>query len=186
MSTTVQAPRASDVTLAIPGSLRYQLVYRQERRAPFPPRHATGAEFHFFDHPWETLGATTSIASRFGWMGYAKTWLKLCTPTRMFYVLANDGVLAHHGWVTASRCKHYYVEPESAVVGPIWSNPVFRGAGLGTLALQLAMNVLIAKGIHVFYIDTSDDNLPCQRLIEKCGFGRPVAAYLRPAERATR
>ena len=37
---------------------------------------------------------------------------------------------------------------------------------------------MVARGYTVFYIDTSDDNIPAQKAIAKAGFGEPIATYI--------
>jgi L-amino acid N-acyltransferase YncA len=184
MSTAANAERrqAAAVEVVVPAAVRYQLLYRQERQAPFAVPARSDATFAWLDGPGELLAHRRAIRATLGWRGTLKALAKLCTATRRLYVLVQDGRVVHHGWATLGRCRHYRVEPDAAVVGPIWSSPAVRGSGLGRHALQQALDRLLERGWRTVYIDTSDDNLPCQKLIGHCGFGPPVGVYPRAPE----
>jgi RimJ/RimL family protein N-acetyltransferase len=101
------------------------------------------------------------------------------TKKRFFYGVQYQNEIVHCGWVNIGFCRYYLVEKNAIVIGPIWTSEKVRGKGLATWALQEAMDTMIRNGFSIFYIDTERDNLPCQKVIEKSGFGLPVAVYLR-------
>ena len=127
----------------------------------------------------QAIGLTRYLVSLIGVGGTLKTILKLVTRRRQFYGVIDAGRLVHTGWIALGFCRHYHVETTSAVMGPIWSDPGCRGKGYATGALIRAINQLIGSGIHRFYIDTSEDNVACRRVIEKAGFGAAKSVYER-------
>lgn len=176
------ARRWHAVSLRIPAGLPYQLVYRKVGApGPAPPQMAGGTEFLYLRRPPRRISHLKLLTAAFGLGGGLKAAVKLASKRRSLYVAHGSGVVLHHGWVTAGQCRYYRVETHAAVIGPIWTSPEARGTGLATACLRRVMGQLAAGGIDSFYIDTAGSNLPCQRVIEKCGFGPPVALYLRGA-----
>ena len=43
----------------------------------------------------------------------------------------------------------------------------------------MAINKMLEAGSKVIFIDTSNNNIPCLKLIDKCDFGAPIASYIR-------
>ena len=169
-----------EITVHVPSPLRYQLVYRQQRSLPFALSslpHDTS--FFYCKGSIDALRFFRLIIKCFGLISAIKVLLKLLTPSREFYAILQNNRIVHHAWVTLSHCRYYRIESPSAVIGPIWSHPSIRNQGLGTFALRKTINLLLARNLHIYYIDTSDDNLACQRLIHKCEFGSPVGIFLR-------
>lgn len=159
-----------------------QLVYKCERSQPFDAPDLHGAEFRFLTSPWSVLPLLGALRRCLGSMGLVKALLKLATPSRRFYCILADGAIAHYAWASVSFCHYYRVAQGDWVIGPIMTGGRARGRGYATAALKLALNRLMADGGRVFWIDTAEDNVPCRKVIEKCGFGAPVSNYERPAE----
>lgn len=169
------------VTLEVPDHLPYQLVYRTERAAPFEAAAAApeGERFLFLHSGTDALKHFGTLKQRFGTAGAVKTVMKLFTKSRSLYLVTAGGRVVSDGWCTVGRCGYYKIEPDAVVVGPIWTSDECRGRGLATRALMLAMNDLHRRGTRVFYIDTAKTNTPAQKVFEKCGFGPPMALYIR-------
>lgn len=156
-----------------------QFVYRLDIGASGPSMPSVTG-FNLFSSPWRLAAHFGSLRRQLGWIGVVRTAAKLMTSSRFFFVILLEGTVAHHGWVTMGRCRYYPVESEAAVVGPVETVPSFRGRGLATAGLSGVMSVMAERGIRILYIDTADTNLPMQRVIEKCGFGKPISTYPRP------
>lgn len=169
----------AEIILKIPGELAYQVVYRQERGDPFSVRERDNVSFSFVAGPSRLWPHRVALRKILGEMGFIKALVKLCTKRRLFYCVLHGQRVAATGWCTVSFCRHYKVEPGSVIIGPIWTAEHMRGKGIATHALKQALNALMKRGHLIFYIDTSGDNLPSQRVIAKCGFGPPVALYIR-------
>jgi ribosomal protein S18 acetylase RimI-like enzyme len=166
------------VILDVPDHLPYQLVYRSERTAPFEV--TDGSERFLFLHTGtDGLRHFGELSQRFGKVGALKTVMKLFTRSRSFYFVTDGGRVVSDGWCTLGRCGYYKIEPNAVVIGPIWTSDECRGRGLATRALMLAMNDLYRRGTKVFYIDTAKTNTPAQKVFAKCGFGPPMALYIR-------
>ncbi len=167
------------VTLRVPEGLRYQLVYRLELTAPLPAGPLPEGEFRLLDGPGGLWSCRGALLRRWGAPAFAKALAKAASGRRLVYLVLVEGAATATGWCSLGFCRHYKVEPEAVVVGPIWTDPDLRGRGLATGALMAAMEELRRRGRTLFYIDTSGENLPSQRVIEKCGFGPPLALYVR-------
>jgi RimJ/RimL family protein N-acetyltransferase len=164
-----------------------RLVFRQKRTERFALASRSDIEFEMISSPLEVWLHRTPLADRAGRLGAVKTALKTATGSRLFYWVSLEGKIVATGWCTVSHCRQYRIEPGEVVIGPIWTSDKLRGRGIATYALKRAMNGLMNRGHRVFYIDTTQDNDSCQRVIEKCGFGPPVLILpLHPASRAAR
>ena len=169
------------LTLELAEKLAYQFVYRQERSRPFQPHERADVDFVWLSHPSAVLRHLFLLRPLLGWSGCLKAVSKLATGRRFFYLVHQEGRPASTGWCTVGQCRYYLVEADAVVIGPIWSDQSFRGQGLATFALQRAINLLLREGRNTFYIDTSQTNYSCQRVIDKCDFGPPLAVYVRSA-----
>ena len=179
MTTAEAEPGMVPVTLAVPAGRSCQLVYFQDRAEPLDGPAVPDAGFHFLAGLGGAVWGRRLLRRAFGPAGAAKAAAKLATGRRFVYLLTADGRVAAGGWCTVGRCRYYKVGPRGVVVGPIWSDPAARSRGLATFGLRRAMNELIARGLREFFIDTEIGNLPCRRVIDKCGFGPPTALYHR-------
>ncbi len=170
------------VTLSIPRFLRYQLVYRLEKERLFCVDHYEKADFCFLRTTKDFFGnhrVFLPLVKNLGARETLKIVLKLLTRKRFFYCLTDAKHLIHYGWITANRCNKYWIDPNSVVIGPIETDKNFQGKGLGTYCLKKAINCILKLGFQAVYIDTSSDNISAQKVFRKCGFGEPVAVYIR-------
>lgn len=172
------------VTLCIPVGLPYQLIYRQVWSAG----KVSGVEAHegFFlcRTPFDGFAQGEALAKRFGVLDCVKTILKLCTRTRLLYGIKQEKAIVHTAWVTIGECRYYNVEREAVVIGPVFTDEMWRGKGLAAAAARQAMAILSAGRDRIFYIDTSDSNTASQRFIAKSGFGLPIAVYIRSSKQS--
>ena len=159
-----------------------QLVYRQERDNLFETTHEDLRAFRYLNSMLDIFPVLRQLQQQFGLCGVIKAGLKLATRKRKFYCVIDEGGVAHYGWVSISFCRHYSVGKDDVVIGPIMTNERARGRGLATFAIKHVTNALIALGYRVFWIDTSEDNIACKKVIQKCGFGNPVVSYERPED----
>jgi len=156
-----------------------QLIYRQTRCTPLALAERDDVCFVLLTTPWQALPRLPLLGRHFGWAGALKVVAKLAAGRRSLYLVLRAGLIVSTGWCNVGLCRYYPVEPDAVVVGPIWSAPASRGQGFAAFALARALNALIGQGRRVFYIDTFESNLACQRVIAKCAFGEPVAMYPR-------
>ena len=155
-----------------------QFVYRQTPDVPIRDlRDCEGVVFHLAAGPLSVPKLLRPLLSRFGFAELVKITLKLATRKRQLYLFIGDGKVAHFGWLNIGFCGYYKVEEGDVTIGPIWSDKSMRGRGLATEGLKRAVNAMFERGHRVFYIDTSEDNIPAQRAIAKAGFGDPVDYY---------
>jgi GNAT superfamily N-acetyltransferase len=168
-----------NVALEVPDHVDFQLVYRMERERPYQVALDAEFEFVFLDSPLAASRLLRVLRPVMGGLHTAKALPRLCTGIRHLYLIMHRGAVASFGWGTVGLCKHYKVERDAVIIGPIWSDPRLRGGGLATAALQAAINEYLRRGKSVFYIDTSKTNIAAQRVFEKSGFGEPVALYFR-------
>jgi L-amino acid N-acyltransferase YncA len=166
-----------EVTLA--PELAYQLVFRQALERPFDVRPLDGAEFVLLPGPTDAWRQRRALARRFGGRGLPRVFAKLATRSRLLYAVVQNGALVHDGWLSVSRCRTYPVADGDVVIGPMATTPPLRGRGLAAYGIQGAMNAMLRRGHRVFYINTSPANLASRRVIDKCGFGQPIAVIPR-------
>ena len=151
--------------------MKAQLIFRQVRETPFEISELSDVFYVHCDRIYKNLPVLGPLFRSFGVLKAVKVLLKMATPRRSFFGTIREGRLASYGHVSFGFCRHYDVERTAVVIGPVWTAERFRGQGLATHALMCAMNALMDRGYRIFYIDTSADNIPMQRVIEKCEFG---------------
>lgn len=153
-----------------------QLIYRQEPKTPFDIDAAPGCRFAFCRGLRDGILIGPPLLKRLGPRCTAMDLLKLMTPSRQYACLLHAGRIVSECYIVLSHCRHYHVDPGSAVLGPVWTDPGQRGKGWGTHLLKRTINGLLQDGYRTFYIDTSDRNASMQRVIAHCGFGEPLKA----------
>ncbi len=146
---------------------------------PFEVAPLEDFEFFFASRPMGLRVAWSAVVVQFGRLVAFKSALKLLAGKRCLYGVVADGNLIHFGWVSMGFCRFYGVEKDSCVIGPIWSHASSRGKGAATWALKQAINRIMELGGRTFYIDTSEDNAPCIKVIERCEFGDATGTYER-------
>jgi len=166
------------VVLEVPDTIDFQLVYRMERGDRFDDCDPAPYRFLNVDSVAQAIRVRHALVQALGWLGFLRAILKIAANRRSFYLLMADQPISH-GRITVGRCKHYYMEDAAAVIGPIWTSPNYRGRGLATVAMKMAVNHHIDQGTSIFYIDTSKHNRAAQRVFANVGFGEPVALYFR-------
>jgi hypothetical protein len=166
------------VIIEVPDEFTFQLVFRQTRTEPFKIQAIAGLKFHFIDDiakgmsVWPTIRTIQSASSAL------KTLAKISRGRKFYFITEHEDII-HTGWITSSSCKYYNVRNGDIVIGPIWSSESTRGRGIGAWGTKLAINKLIETGSTVFFIDTSNNNIPCLKLIDNCEFSSPIATYIR-------
>jgi hypothetical protein len=156
-----------------------QLIYRQERNAPFEALAAVEFQFCRMSRLSEMLRMFNPLRKAMGMGSALKSLIKVGTPARQLYCVICDRKVVHFGWLSLSFCKYYQVDPRSVVIGPVTTMQGQRRLGAGTFGVKSVVNAMMAEGYRVFYIDASEDNVASRRLIAKCGFGSPVDSYER-------
>ena len=170
---------AREVVVRVPAPLEPQLVFRADFHEPLDADPPAGVAFTSCRGPLSYLRAAWRLRTLFSLAETVKNLLKVMTNRRLFYFSSDAQEVLHYGWLTTGHCRQYRIERDAVVIGPIWTSAAARGRGVATFATKMAINELVAAGHHIFYIDTSMQNTPCLRVIEKCGFGEPMAAYVR-------
>jgi hypothetical protein len=166
------------VSIQVPMGLDFQLIFRQVRTSQSAMHAPEGTQFVLVDSMSTWVKASASLRQALGLKGWMLSAAKI-QRGRIVYFTRSADVVLHYGWITTSWCRHYRVQPRDVVIGPIWSAERSRGNGVGAYSTTMAMNAMIRRGHSVFFIDTANMNKPCLRMIENCGFGSPVASYLR-------
>jgi RimJ/RimL family protein N-acetyltransferase len=175
-----------EVVVAVPPSMNYQLVYRYDCRKKQHASSPTGAAFHYLDNPIALLLLARTLRTRMSPTQLAKAAAKLASGRRHYYVVVLDGRVVSDGWVSFGFCRHYWIEPHEAVIGPVWTDAAHRGKGLASFALSRAVDEVLERGTSVTYIDTARDNVGMQKAIARVGYGAPVAVFPRIDEAPAR
>jgi len=122
------------------------------------------------ESPLDALGQSGSLLRMTGVVPALRLMLRLCRHGRLFYYAADQGNWIHWGGITQGWCRYYRVGERAAVFGPVETAMAFRGRGVAPAVMRGAMRVLAGRGVHVFYVDTSELNLPMQHAASKAGF----------------
>lgn len=168
-----------NVTLVVPDHLQFQYVYRTQPESAAAPALPPGMRFELLRGATDGGQAGRRLVAGFGPVGAAKALAKLASPRRQLYLLSEGRRVLSYGWGMVGRCRYYKIEPDALVVGPIWTAPEARGRGLATTALQAALAAWWTDGRRIFYIDTERNHVAAQKVFAKCGFGPPMALYIR-------
>jgi len=151
-----------------------QLIFRQERAELFETDLPAAFRFVFCNGITDGLRVGAALLKCSGVKGFTVDLLKLMTPSRCYACLLAADRVVSECYIVLSHCRHYDVEKGAAVLGPVWTDEEQRGRGLGTCLLKMTMNHLIHGSRRIFYIDTSDQNIAMQHVIENCAFGPPI------------
>lgn len=109
-----------------------------------------------------------------------KLFIQWLRANKSIYFWAENNQIKSYGIISFGYCKLYNVEPDSAVIGPVNTLSSCQGRGLATLTLCFATERLFKdRGCSAVYIDTAENNLKMQRVIEKVGFSGPILAFPR-------
>ncbi len=122
------------------------------------------------NHPLSLLVHFVSWARNWGLKQAVRASLKVMSQKRAFYGVMLGGRIVHSAWANFGFCRYYSVEPESVVLGTLWTSPPFRGKGLAPAAMRRLMRYLFSRGYRRFYVDVAPNNQPSVRAIEKAGF----------------
>ena len=156
-----------------------QLIYRRDATVGFPDCGVSGTGFRYCRCPRDLVPVQDVLSREFGVLGLLKAKLKLLSDRRAFYLIVAEGQLLHYGWISFGFCNYYHIGKDSADIGPIWTAESARGRGLATVALKGAINAILERGCRSVYMDTSEDNIACLKVIWRCGFDILAGTYIR-------
>ena len=106
---------------------------------------------------------------QFGMFASIKDSVRVASSRRTLYCVTDGEKLLHTGWIS-TRCRHYWIDNDAFVIGPIWTSKEARGRKIAQYALKRAVNSVLQESANgVFFIDTSLDNIPCLKVIDRCG-----------------
>jgi len=160
----------------------HQFVYRQVVKGQYIIEPIPDYSFCLFESIGDGLGIAGALRRRFGIIGTSKILLKLAGNRRKFYCILFKDEIVNYGWAALSFCRHYDVREGDVVVGPVWTDPSYRSKGLAVHGMKNLINQMLSRGHSVYFVDTAESNWPMQRVIDKCGFGKPVFLYDRNGE----
>jgi RimJ/RimL family protein N-acetyltransferase len=120
--------------------------------------------------PVQALGLLAALVSVMGLTAALRLILRLCRHGRLFYYLSDQGQWMHWGGITLGWCRYYSIGAGEAVFGPVETAAAFRGRGVAVRAMREAMRALAGRGVRVFYVDTSEQNVAMQHAALKAGF----------------
>lgn len=176
----MKATEYESLTLNIPTSMNYQMIYRQELHYPINDIvKIESLSFSMCDGPSLCLKLAPLLIKRFGIFNFIKTLLKTATPTRDLALIIDSHNVVFYCWASISKSSYYLVEKNSVVLNTMVTDPNKRGQGIAPLGLKMMMNHYFSRGKHTFYIDTSKDNPAAQRVFAKSGFDKIVGSYPR-------
>jgi len=122
-----------------------------------------------------------ALITRFGFsFELSKLLIKLILKRNVLYSLILNNKIISDGVVSFGQCNYYDVGKNDCIIGTVYSDPQYRGKGLATTAIaSCIVSLNIHRSLENVYIDTSDNNIGMQKVIEKLGFGEPIYKYER-------
>ena len=182
------------VVLDIPKNLKYQLVYRlkTDTSIKIESKHKS-SEFNIVGKKNLNLKLAFLIKKTFGF----RSLLKIVLSNSYIYYTCFNREIVSYGWVqeikvpnTAPAESKWFRKVifdegvndggrTAMVLGSIGTYSDYRGMGFAYYSMANVINHFLDVDKQLFYIDTAGDNIAMQKVIDKCGFGRPVACLLR-------
>jgi GNAT superfamily N-acetyltransferase len=163
----------------LPKDFEIQFYYLQSRVEPMAVSFPGGYRFLMLSNPMDAFAVVSLLMKAFGSAQTAKTFVKLITANRRFYIVCDSATIVSWGWCTVGKNNFYRVESDAMTIGPIETVEQSRGKGLASQALKAAINHHIDLGIHRFYIDTHQRNIAAQKSFVHAGFNQPCGFYRR-------
>ena len=151
------------------------LIFRMDLSAPPAEAPLRAGTFVIVSGAPGILANFLTWVENWGLTETLKVSLKILTGKRIFFGVLLGKKIVQSGWANLGFCRHYAVERDAVVLGPLWTAPDHRGQGLASAAMRQSMTFLYQRGRRRFYVDTTSGNRASQRMIEKAGFAeRPT------------
>ncbi|MBD3367491.1 MAG: GNAT family N-acetyltransferase [Candidatus Eisenbacteria bacterium] len=166
------------VELGVPVGFDYQMVFRKEWREPLPVDERDDVSFLTVANPLAALRLLPAVKGQYRLPMFLKTLIRLAMGRRIAYFLIKDRMIVGAGIAWIGRCRHYWVEPDSAIIGASWTSTDYRRQGLGYHGVASTINALIDRGHRIIYADTDRDNRGGQGIIRRCEWGDPIGLYI--------
>ncbi|GAA6174009.1 hypothetical protein NBRC116592_36790 [Colwellia sp. KU-HH00111] len=159
----------------------YKMNLNDKPNSNFSPQ-ADDIKPDVFYNIFDAIKYLPSLIKRFGVSSeLLKLLLKLVLKRDAFYCLIINKKIVSDGLITFGRCNYYDVGKQDCIIGTVYSEPSYRGKGLATTAIQSCISNLIVNRplLEAVYIDTSENNIGMQKVIDRLGFGQPFHTYER-------
>ncbi len=156
-----------------------QQVYCRTIEGPFSCSLPEGSDFFLCRGPLDAARVFHPMVGALGLRATIRMCLRQMSSRRMLYCSSKGPQLLSYGCLSIGFCRFYSVEVSDIVVGPVWTSPAARGQGYAAVSLMFAANRLLELGFTTLWVDTSEDNVAMQRVLQKCGFGEPVNTFER-------
>ena len=109
-----------------------------------------------------------------------KLSIKIICGKSHLYLCTQNGHIASYAIVALGYCNFYDVASQDFVIGTVNTKPSHQGNGLATQVLSsIIKNIKVSNPSATVFIDTSENNIPMQKVIDKLCFGKPKSHYLR-------
>ena len=100
-----------------------------------------------------------------------KLLLKFLLRRNILYVVIYQNKIVSDGIISFGMCKYYRIGSKDCIIGPVFTDSNYRGKGFATFGLLSCLHGLKGnKSVTNVYIDTSEDNLAMQTVINKLNF----------------
>ncbi len=95
-------------------------------------------------------------------------WYLTCRDKyTIYYVLDGDRII-HRSYVLGDNFRFTYMNKDEASIGPIWTDPTYRGQGIASAVLRYICAT--HEDCRLFYMTTNHENVASRRTIERAGF----------------
>lgn len=140
-----------------------------------------GAHFILIDSPTLVIRHLFKLIERFKFSSeLTKLLIKLISGRNQLYIVVFNGKITSEGLISYGTCKHYEVKKNDCIIGPVNTDASYQRKGFATFGLNSCLQHLFERKLcESVFIDTREDNFAMQRVIEKSGFGKSEASYIR-------
>ncbi len=112
-----------------------------------------------------------------------KILVKLTLKRNVLVALVFENNIVNDSLISFGKCDYYSIEKNDSIIGPVYTSSKYRGKGFATSGLSKCLEYLKnSQNMKFAYIDTSEDNLAMQSVIQKLHFTLCSKSYSRPQE----
>lgn len=137
--------------------------------------------FIIFDNIFAGLKNIQLLVKRYNFsLTLIKILVKLILKRNVLITVVFENNIVNDSLISFGKCDYYQIEENDSIIGPVYTSSKYRGKGFATSGLSKCLEYLKHNPRMKFaYIDTSEDNLAMQSIIQKLNFTLCAKSYFR-------
>jgi len=161
-----------------------QFVYKIAVEEYTTEKNIDDVNFIIFDNIFAGLKNIQLLIKRYKFsFTLLKILVKLTLKRNVLIALVFENNIVNDSLISFGKCDYYSIEKNDIIIGPVYTSSQYRGKGFATSGLSKSLEYLKnSQSIKFAYIDTSEDNLAMQSVIQKLNFTLCSKSYSRPQE----